>query len=515
MIENVTIVDKNGNGILAEGIMYANIKTMVDSATSENGKDYIFYCLNEMVDSEQTKIYISEASTEPGNTNPIGDLEWRKITDLLLAISHKETITNVEYKKMTGMTFHVSDPKKLAIKLPVKQALKDAYFSGVLTAQENTATQGAPVFVDNDLAKNGNTPNGMVSDVNAFTTMPTMVPNTLSDIDINQQNGAISTSPSTPIVVQTGAAQVKMGNSISTIPNEQKNPVQNLNNGTAPLSNPVESVLQEEPPLLPPNIENVESTSTAQIEEVTVGDVEKALKVLNAYFKNLSITKTPEIKDSTEIDASAIGEKEEAAIDFPDYTLPDVVPVPNTLEVVPIAAVNPEVIPSSEAEVNPTILNEGNSGTTTIQVIPSEHKNEEKPLQEQGEVGFIDTSASGLSASTQQTLTTGNDLTTVNFNIPETQPKEAVTVETLKPISPAPSLFEPSIPLVDPVASPPHGNESYVHVASGNQGVAPINTGVAQVQNMPPVQMPYNAVGVKEATSKMLEQGNLGPSGLS
>ena len=47
MIENVTIIDKNGNGIIAEGLMYIEIKSI--------NQKYVFYTLKEMVDNERIK----------------------------------------------------------------------------------------------------------------------------------------------------------------------------------------------------------------------------------------------------------------------------------------------------------------------------------------------------------------------------------------------------------------------------------------------------------------------------
>ena len=78
MIENITIVDKNGNGILAEGLMYINVKP--------TNTKYVFYTLNEMVDADQTKIYIAETADAVGQASPIEDEEWKYLKKTIFGL---------------------------------------------------------------------------------------------------------------------------------------------------------------------------------------------------------------------------------------------------------------------------------------------------------------------------------------------------------------------------------------------------------------------------------------------
>lgn len=89
---------------------------------------------------------------------------------------------------------------------------------------------------------------------------------------------------------------------------------------------------------------------------------------------------------------------------------------------------------------------------------------------------------------------------------------EPTVSEVLQPTSMPPVDF--SIPDVTPTIEPTQ-TEEYVHVAQGNNSAAVINYTDYQVQDMPAVEMPLNYQNIDEAKSKMLEQGNLGPSGLS
>lgn len=516
MIESVTIIDKNVNGILAEGIMYATIKNLSNGVPEGDGKDYIFYCLNEMVDSEQTKIYVAEAADQPGKANPIADDEWKIVTNALKAISHKEETPNVTFKKMTGATFYTSDPKKLAIKLPVKQIFKDAHFSATLAINQPApaATQGNPVFIDNSQTQ-ANTETATTAtenNLNAFAATPTIT--TVDSTSDNQQNTNLSTDAEN-INNSQGDNSTENGTSNiddQGVPNVTMPPINmaEKNDGPAFAEQPAsayntvesgESVLQEEPPLLPPDQsdqsmsdQNKQGNKNEDIEVaygngVTKQEAQKAVEVLAKYFGFENQLK--EIPQE-----SIVQEKKE--------------------QTEPLSMSNiEETNITSEGNTLPQETND--SSIENEMKEPNEEQSNENLIQEST---IIDTSVGGLNSS-NQVETAPNDLTPVNFEIPTApEPPKTLNAEvtnpmTLQPTSTAPKVMEPVIPLADPIAPMPSQIENHPYVASTHQGAVTIDSSDLPGVEMPPVQLPPNAAGIGTATGERVEQWNLGPAGLS
>lgn len=137
MNDNVQVINKNGDGIFAEGIAHIEIPS--------TSKKYIFYTLNEKVDNDLTKIYISETNPDMKVENPISDLEWDDLRKKMIKISHKEEVDDVVFLKMNDVTFNVGEPKKLAITAVAKQAFKDAQLSHTMSTNQSET----PVTVGN------------------------------------------------------------------------------------------------------------------------------------------------------------------------------------------------------------------------------------------------------------------------------------------------------------------------------------------------------------------------------
>lgn len=129
MIENVQIINKNGDGMFTEGIAYIQL--------ASTGKKYLFYTLNEKVDNDLTKIYIAETADTAGTANPIADSEWDDLRKKMVKINHKEEVLDINYLSMNNVVFYVGEPKKLAITTVAKQAFKEAQMSHTISTNQS------------------------------------------------------------------------------------------------------------------------------------------------------------------------------------------------------------------------------------------------------------------------------------------------------------------------------------------------------------------------------------------
>ena len=128
MNENVQVINKNGDGMVAEGIAYIQL--------TETNKKYLFYTLNEKVDNDLTKIYIAEVSEQVGGANSINDAEWDDLRKKMVKISHKEELPEINYLNMNDQSFNVGEPKKLAVTTVAKQAFKDAQITHTVSTNQ-------------------------------------------------------------------------------------------------------------------------------------------------------------------------------------------------------------------------------------------------------------------------------------------------------------------------------------------------------------------------------------------
>ena len=147
MNNKIYIVDRNGNQIIAEGISLFNLKG------DGYSNDYLFYTLNEVVNGGLNKIYVAKVSD--GDKN-ISEDEWKNVKDIMLAITHQETVDGLSYgnifdEKGEGKTFNIDIPRKIALKLDKLTALNDAYKLATTNPdnKSNTAAVGASSNVPN------------------------------------------------------------------------------------------------------------------------------------------------------------------------------------------------------------------------------------------------------------------------------------------------------------------------------------------------------------------------------
>lgn len=153
MNTKISIIDSNGNQIIADGVSYIVL------SGEEYRHEYLFYTLNEIVNGDLTKIYVAKVNEE---NNTIDDFEWDNVKKAMLAIVHQEEILGLSYEKMvdeTGAskTFKVDFPRKIALKMDKLVGLKDEY-KLALSNPDNTsnapAVGGTQFFDKTDEKKN-------------------------------------------------------------------------------------------------------------------------------------------------------------------------------------------------------------------------------------------------------------------------------------------------------------------------------------------------------------------------
>lgn len=149
MNESITVIDKNGNNIVAEGIACIQFVS--------SGKKYILYTLNEKVENDLTKMYVGEIGSTVGELDKIADDEWLHIKTTLNGISHGEANPDLKYLNMNSIPLNIGTPKKLAIKPDVKQAFSDRYNTEILKDAQSLNPNSAPTaqttsgFFNNDV----------------------------------------------------------------------------------------------------------------------------------------------------------------------------------------------------------------------------------------------------------------------------------------------------------------------------------------------------------------------------
>lgn len=187
MNESITVIDKNGNSIVAEGIACIQFVS--------SGRKYILYTLNEKVENDLTKMYVGEIGSTVGEKDKIEDEEWLHIKTTLNGISHGETNPDLKYINMNSIPLNIGVPKKLAIKPDVKQAFSDRYNMAVITDSQSILPNGTPQaqgttsFFNNDVVGD-NTP------ANDGPAVP--VPDTSGSIFANPMQPDLTQSTITP-----------------------------------------------------------------------------------------------------------------------------------------------------------------------------------------------------------------------------------------------------------------------------------------------------------------------------
>ena len=137
MNTKISIIDSNGNQIIADGVSYIVL------SGEEYRHEYLFYTLNEIVNGDLTKIYVAKVNEENNN---IDDFEWDNVKKAMLAIVHQEEIVGLSYEKMVdesgaSKTFKVDFPRKIALKMDKLVGLKDEY---KLALSNPDSTSNAP-----------------------------------------------------------------------------------------------------------------------------------------------------------------------------------------------------------------------------------------------------------------------------------------------------------------------------------------------------------------------------------
>ena len=204
MNNKIYIVDRNGNQIIAEGISLFNLKG------DGYSNDYLFYTLNEVVNGGLNKIYVAKVSE--GDKN-ISEDEWKNVKDIMLAITHQETVDGLSYgnifdEKGEGKTFNIDIPRKIALKLDKLTALNDAYKLATTNPdnKSNTAAVGASSSVPNVeiVGSSAQVVQETVEEVTPTpveTPAPVEAPAPVAPVEV--QPVTVETVPATPTLVET------------------------------------------------------------------------------------------------------------------------------------------------------------------------------------------------------------------------------------------------------------------------------------------------------------------------
>ncbi len=162
MNESITVIDKNGNSIVAEGIACIQFIS--------SGRKYVLYTLNEKVENDLTKMYVGEIGNNVGELDKIEDDEWMHIKTTLNGISHGEINPDLKYLDMRSLPLNIGVPKKLAIKADVKQGFNDKYHMEMLKENQGSGPMNEPVqpsvsgFFNNDVVSDGEATSASTTD---------------------------------------------------------------------------------------------------------------------------------------------------------------------------------------------------------------------------------------------------------------------------------------------------------------------------------------------------------------
>lgn len=274
MIDNITVIDIRGNGVLAEGISYIKLNS--------TGKQYVLYTLNETVENDLIKMYVAETGPSVGVAGSIPELDWNNLRNILLQLSRGEQVNDITHLNMSGVTFYVGEPKKLAIKVEKKQAFKDSQNKAMLAINQGNSVDEPAVmgpssttFFDSSVASSAPAPDEPAfvpssEQVNIFAQpMQPAYPNSVPEPNV------------TPAPQPSVEAQAPQTNTIASepVPSVAETPQPVVDNQAASIPN-VNTNLQDSSVVEPQEVNaSVDAQAT-----VTREDAIKALEVLNNYF---------------------------------------------------------------------------------------------------------------------------------------------------------------------------------------------------------------------------------------
>lgn len=177
MNNKITIVDRNGNQIVAQAVSYITL------SGNDINNEYLFYTLNEVVNGDLSKIYVAKVNSEDLT---ITDPEWENVKRAMLAIVHQEEVIGLSYNSIVdeqglGKTFNIDLPRKIALKMDKLIGLQDEYKLALSNPQNTSDTPavGNTEFFDKSLTQEEtapvveNVPNAFDGSMNA-TSVPGM-----------------------------------------------------------------------------------------------------------------------------------------------------------------------------------------------------------------------------------------------------------------------------------------------------------------------------------------------------
>ena len=221
---DITIVDKNNETKMAEGLLYFNVLDI--------NKKYLIYTLNEPI-NDKIIIYAINV-VEPGQEVSQIDEETSKIIkDVISKVSNNLDLSNIEFLNMTNVNFSVGnqDVKKFGINPEKKQSFIERQLTSVANKpkNDNTPIVGESSFFNTEVATPNNPePTQQNEQVNIFDNP--MQPDFKEDNNTNVQQDNENIVEEQKAVVQSTEKTEETSENISTplleeTPVEEKNPV--------------------------------------------------------------------------------------------------------------------------------------------------------------------------------------------------------------------------------------------------------------------------------------------------
>lgn len=438
---DITIVDKNNETKMAEGLLYFNVK--------ETNKKYLIYTLNEPI-NDKIIIYAINIAEPNQEVIQIDEETSKIIKEVISKVSNGTELDNIEFLNMTNVSFSVGnqDAKKFGISPEKKQTFVERQLTSVANKQKNddTPVVGGSSFFNADVAtpNQEETPIQQTEQVNIFDNP--MQPEYKEEIPTTEQpaNEAISTAPVTEV------SSVEQNEEIST----------NIEQTPAIEQTPV----VETPVVETPVVVNETTEKTMVITQEQLDIITKAIESINSVINNIKVVDKEEINQELPSLPQEVVQETQSEI-----------PTGNVLVEESVLTPNNEIVMESKPEETPIV-------ESIPQIVATP---ETVQLQPVGEAPVLD-SAPVIDQNTPviEDMAVAPSLESAhpNNSVVESTPQIVMTPETvqLQPVGEAPVLGNEVATPIQEVATPE------------NVVTTPANTSVQEVSatnNVPAIEV--------------------------
>lgn len=426
---DITIVDKNNETKMAEGLLYFNVLDI--------NKKYLIYTLNEPI-NDKIIIYAINV-VEPGQEVSQIDEETSKIIkDVISKVSNNLELSNIEFLNMTNVNFSVGnqDVKKFGINPEKKQSFIERQLTSVANKpkNDNTPIVGESSFFNAEVATPNNPePTQQNEQVNIFDNP--MQPDFKEENNTNVQQVNENIFEEQKAVVQSTEKTEETSENISTplleeTPVEEKNPVTT----EIPVSNSTEVV-------------NSLTEKTIVITQEQLDIITDAMNSINSVINNIKVVEKQEVNQDLPSLPQEVIEETQSEI-----------PTGNVLTEESVLSPVSETTTDYQQEQTPIVEN-------TPQIIPTPEIDQLKPVGQDSVIGggFTDSEQNTVKETTivnpntpsMEAMAVAPSLENVHINdsVVDNAPQIITTPETvqLKPVEEAPILgSEITAPIQEP-----------------------------------------------------------------